>query len=85
MKRWKVEVEVFLREDLLDPQGRAIGEALQQHGIPAEDTRMGKVIRFFVDRMDTSLEARIREMAEGFLSNPVIERWEVRMEEVESR
>ncbi len=81
MGRWKVEVEVFLREDLLDPQGRAIGEALQQHGIPAVDTRMGKVIRFTLDRMDPELEQKIREMAEHFLANPVIERWEVRIEE----
>jgi phosphoribosylformylglycinamidine synthase len=85
MKRWKVEVEVFLREDLLDPQGRAIGEALQQHGIPAEVTRMGKVIRFYLDRMDPELEQKIRDMAEHFLANPIIERWEVRIEEVVTR
>ncbi|MCF6192125.1 MAG: phosphoribosylformylglycinamidine synthase subunit PurS [Candidatus Hydrothermae bacterium] len=81
MGRWKGEVGVFLREDLLDPQGRAIGEALHQHGIPAVDTRMGKVIRFYLDHMDPELEKKIQEMAEHFLANPVIESWEVRIEE----
>lgn len=66
-----VRVFVTLKPALLDSAGRTVAGALQNLGFPeVEDTRIGKMIELRVDTYD---EARVREMCDRLLANPVIE------------
>ena len=77
----KVEVRVYPREGILDPQGKAIAAALVRLGHQGvRDVRAGKV--FFVevqgdDRVAAERDAR--KMAEELLANTVIEGYDVRV------
>ncbi len=74
----KVEVRVYPKESVLDPQGKAIASALARLGHPVTDVRAGKV--FFVE-LETSdresAESEARKMAEELLANTVIEGYDV--------
>ncbi|HET7452190.1 MAG TPA: phosphoribosylformylglycinamidine synthase subunit PurS [Thermoanaerobaculia bacterium] len=74
----RVEVRVYPKESVLDPQGKAIAGALQRLGHSVHDVRAGKI--FFVD-VDTpdraAAEAEGRRMAEELLANTVIEGFDV--------
>jgi phosphoribosylformylglycinamidine synthase subunit PurS len=75
----KALVTVRLKKGVLDPQGRAIADALHGLGfIEATDARVGKVIEIELDETDTArAEMRAKEMAIKLLANPVIESWSV--------
>ena len=75
----KAIVNVRLKKGVLDPQGRAIAEALRGLGFhEAEDARVGKVIEIDLDETDPERgAARAKEMAAKLLANPVIESWTV--------
>ena len=71
----KVRVQVMLRPDVLDPQGKAIGNALAALGFGGiEEVRQGKLIELELTDDDP---AHAREQAEAMckqlLANPVIE------------
>ena len=71
----KVRVQVTLRRDVLDPQGKAIGNALAALGFSGiGEVRQGKLIELDLAETDP---ARTREQAEAMckqlLANPVIE------------
>jgi phosphoribosylformylglycinamidine synthase len=71
----KVRVQVMLRPDILDPQGKAIGNALAALGFSGVDeVRQGKLIELALAETDP---ARAREQVEAMckqlLANPVIE------------
>lgn len=77
----KVEVRVFPKEGVLDPQGKAIASALGRLGHRAvKDVRAGKVFFIEVDGTDPkAIEADARKMAEELLANTVIEGFDVRV------
>ena len=77
--RFSVELVVSLKEGLLDPQGKAVEGALPTLGWGnVSDVRVGKHIRLVVeaDGKDAAVE-QVQQMAERFLSNPVIEDFRV--------
>jgi len=76
----RVAIDVLLKRELLDPQGRATERALPglgHHGV--SDVRIGKHLELDVDAEGDELAARVEEMCAGFLTNPVVEtyRWRV--------
>jgi phosphoribosylformylglycinamidine synthase subunit PurS len=77
----KVEVRVYPREGVLDPQGKAIASALGRLGHSSvRDVRAGKV--FFLDLAGDdprAVEQDARRMAEELLANTVIEGFDVRV------
>jgi phosphoribosylformylglycinamidine synthase len=75
----KARVTVRLKKGVLDPQGRAIAEALHGLGFSeALDARVGKVIEIDLDETDVVRgESRAKDMATKLLANPVIESWDV--------
>jgi len=77
----KVEVRVYPREGILDPQGKAIAAALTRLGhASVRDVRAGKVFFLDVAGEDRArAEAEARKMAEELLANTVIEGYEVRV------
>ena len=63
------------KQDLLDPQGKAVANALHRSGHKdIENARIGKRIELYFDREVTEKDlAQARELAKNFLSNDVIE------------
>jgi phosphoribosylformylglycinamidine synthase len=77
----RVEVRVYPRPDVLDPQGKAIAAALVRLGHEdVRDVRAGKVFFLDVEGSDRSVvESEARKMAEELLANTVIEGYDVRV------
>jgi len=71
----RFEVLVSLKEGLLDPQGKTVQDALPTLGWDnVSEVRGGKHIELVVEAEDeASALAQVEDMAERFLSNPVIE------------
>lgn len=72
----RVAIDVLLKREILDPQGRALERALPGlgHG-EAHDVRVGKHIELDVDvdGEGDALAETVEAMAHDFLTNPVIE------------
>ncbi|WP_294951421.1 phosphoribosylformylglycinamidine synthase subunit PurS [Sulfurovum sp.] len=68
-------VNVFLKEGVLDPQGKAAHHALESLGFgDVEDVRIGKQIVIKLNTDDkVKAEAEVKEMCETLLANTVIE------------
>ena len=71
----RVVVNVALKPEILDPQGRAIVGALGRVGLTGvADVRQGKQFILTIDgEIDEGKLAQIHEIAATLLSNPVIE------------
>ena len=68
-------VNVFLKDGVLDPQGKAAHHALHSLGFDGvADVRIGKQIIIQLDTEDKAkAEAEVKEMCETLLANTVIE------------
>ncbi len=75
----KAVVTVMLKDGVLDPQGRAIGQALKNLGFAGVgEVRAGKVIELELDAADAEAARLAAEaMARKLLANLVIERFSV--------
>jgi len=76
----RIAVDVLLKREILDPQGRAVEEALPGLGyLGVSEVRVGKHLELVVDAAGEELTERVEAMCAGFLTNPVIEsyRWRV--------
>ena len=72
----RVAVDVVIKSEILDPQGKAITAALARTGHPGvTSVRQGKHFDLEVD--DTVSDADLEEIAGTLLANPVIETWTV--------
>lgn len=70
-----VRVDVTLKPSLLDSAGRTVADSLRSLGFDEiGDARIGKTITLDVAEVD---EARVREMCERLLANPVIEDYSI--------
>ena len=70
----KVNVYVTLRESVVDPQGIATTDALQNMGFTEiKSVRIGKLIELELDEATTDIDARVKEMCDKLLINRVIE------------
>jgi phosphoribosylformylglycinamidine synthase PurS subunit len=79
----RVVVEVMLKPEILDPQGKAVNQALARLGFDGvREVRQGKRFEIDVDGPVTEDRlVRIHEAAATLLSNPVIEDYAVRVDE----
>jgi phosphoribosylformylglycinamidine synthase subunit PurS len=77
--RFRVQVVVTLKEGLLDPQGKTVEGALPTLGWEnVSGVRIGKDIEMVVDAADeAAVVTQVGDMAERFLSNPVIEDYRI--------
>ena len=71
----RLVVDVNLKPEILDPQGRAVMGALGRLGLSGiTDVRQGKQFVLSIDGdIDDAKLAQIQEIAATLLSNPVIE------------
>jgi phosphoribosylformylglycinamidine synthase PurS subunit len=79
----RVKIFVSLKHGVLDPQGKAIERSLHALGYSeVHDVRMGKYLELDVEAASRSAaEARVREMCDKLLANPVIEDYRFEIEE----
>ena len=77
MTTWKARVYVTLKPGVLDPQGRAVENALKVLGFAeAGDVRVGKYIEVGLEAPDREAAlARVAEMGKRLFANPVIEQF----------
>ena len=77
MRSVKIKVFVTPKRNVLDPQGAAVGHALESLGLKGlKGTRVGKVIELELelDAPDSpQLRAQLDRLCGELLSNPVIE------------
>jgi phosphoribosylformylglycinamidine synthase PurS subunit len=75
-------VNVALKPEILDPQGRAVLGALDRLGLSGvADVRQGKQFVLNIDGdIDDAKLAQIHEIAATLLSNPVIEDFTVEVQ-----
>ncbi|TWF94777.1 phosphoribosylformylglycinamidine synthase subunit PurS [Saccharopolyspora dendranthemae] len=73
----RVVVDVMPKQEILDPQGQAVANALPRLGFDGiTEVRQGK--RFELEVADDVDDATLANIAETLLANPVIEDFVVR-------
>mgnify|MGYP001235103546 CR=1 FL=1 len=81
----KARVHVTLKNGVLDPQGRAIGQALKSLGFAGiGEVRQGKLIELELEdalakKPRAEIEAVVKDMAQKLLANTVIENYSVEL------
>ena len=81
----KARVHVTLKNGVLDPQGRAIGQALHSLGFSGVgEVRQGKLIELEImdalaKKPRAEIEATVKDMAQKLLANTVIENYSVEL------
>lgn len=75
-------VNVFLKDGVLDPQGKATHHALDALGFSGvKDVRIGKQIVLQLDEKDkTKAQEHVKEMCETLLANTVIEDYTIEID-----
>ncbi len=78
----KVTVTVRRRPEISDPQGTTVARALRDLGYDeVRKVRVDKEIRLEVEGDNAAeIEARVTEMCEKLLANPVMDDYEVRVD-----
>ena len=79
----RVVVDVTLKPEILDPQGRAVQGALGRLGLEGvTSVRQGKQFVIDIDgELNVVRRALLEELAASLLSNPVIEDYALTVEE----
>ena len=75
----KARVHISLKPEVLDPQGKAIGNALKGLGFDGiGEVRQGKLIELeLADSDPATARARLEDMCRQLLANPVIENYAI--------
>jgi phosphoribosylformylglycinamidine synthase len=73
-------VDVMPKPGILDPQGRAVEQALPHLGLQSvRDVRVGRRVELSVEAADADSAAdAVERLAGELLANPLIESWSVR-------
>jgi phosphoribosylformylglycinamidine synthase len=70
------------KEGILDPEGDAVRQSLRKLGFEVETARVGRVIDLELETDDVDLaRSEIERMCGELLANPLIESFEIRLEE----
>ena len=79
----KALVKVTLKNGVLDPQGKAIHQALSSLGFDGIDqVRQGKLIEIDLNETDKAqAKAQVEKMCEKLLANMVIENYSIELEQ----
>jgi phosphoribosylformylglycinamidine synthase len=77
----KARVHVSLKTGVLDPQGKAIGNALASLGFTGVgEVRQGKLIEIELQETDrAAAHAKVEAMCKELLANPVIENYTIEL------
>mgnify|MGYP003112912324 FL=1 len=78
----KARIKITLKNGVLDPQGKAIGNALRQLGFDSiGDVRQGKYIEIDMRETDKAkARAALDDMCKRVLANTVIENYDIELD-----
>ena len=81
MTAFRYAVSVMPRPGILDPQGRAVQNALPQLGAPTVgDVRVGRRVELTVEAAtETDARAVVERLAAELLANPLVEDWRIEL------
>jgi phosphoribosylformylglycinamidine synthase, purS protein len=71
-KIMKKRVIIMPKEGILDPQGRALKDVLNEAGFDIKDVRIGKIVEIEADSLEN-----LQKMIEDYIINPLIENYEL--------
>ena len=76
----KFAVTITLKKDVLDPQGKVVGQTLKNIGIEnLNSIRQGKFFEIDLNESDSIKgEAKVKEMCEKLLANQIIEDFQIK-------
>jgi len=79
----KFAVTVTLKKDVLDPQGKVVGQTVKNMGIKdLKQIRQGKFFEIEMNEKDSvKAEAQVKEMCEKLLANQIIEDFKIKKAE----
>ena len=78
----RVTVLVRPKEGILDPQGEAVQGSLRKLGFPVGGARIGRLVDLEVDAPSPAeAKAQVERMCNELLANPLIERFEIEVED----
>ncbi|MFM2039067.1 MAG: hypothetical protein RL432_2006 [Bacteroidota bacterium] len=82
--KFKAEIDVMPHDALLDPQGKAVTQAMGTIGLnEIQDVRIGRHIRLFVEANDASIAtAKVEEACKKMLANAIMESYSFTIEAV---
>jgi phosphoribosylformylglycinamidine synthase len=77
----RATVHVSLKEGVLDPQGKAVGQALSRLGFDeVGDVRVGRTVSLELEaESEAAARARLEQMCEKLLANTVIENYRIEL------
>ncbi len=71
------------KEGILDPQGEAVEDSLRKLGFTVDQVRVGRVVDVEIEAASVDeARAQIERMCGELLANPLIESWEIQMEQM---
>lgn len=78
----RAKVTVYPRREILDPQGKAIRNALRRGGFEeVAEVRAGKSFEIEIDAdSEAAARDRLEQMCKKLLSNPIVEDYELELE-----
>ena len=76
----KFAVTVNLKKDVLDPQGKVVGQTLKNMGFNnLNQIRQGKFFEIDINEKDSlKAESQIKEMCQKLLANEIIEDFKIK-------
>ena len=79
----KISAIVTLKKDVLDPQGKVVGQTLKNMGIKKlNQVRQGKFFEIDINEKDSAkAEVQVKEMCEKLLANQIIEDFKIKKAE----
>ena len=79
----KFAVTVTLKKDVLDPQGKVVGQTVKNMGIKnLNQVRQGKFFEIDMNEKDSvKAEAQVKEICEKLLTNQIIEDFKIKKAE----
>jgi phosphoribosylformylglycinamidine synthase len=78
----RATVLVRPKAGILDPQGQAVGGSLRRLGFAVAEARVGRLVDIDLDTTDAAeARAQVERMCAELLANPLIESFEIALEE----
>jgi len=83
MAQYHMTITVTLKSEILDPAGEATERVLHQMGYAVSHMRLGRHIALTVEAESSADAERLAgQMAHDLLANPVMETYQVRVEDL---
>ncbi len=81
--KFKAEIDVMPKKELLDPQGKAVSSSMKNLGLPeVGNVRIGKHISLEVDANDAAdAKAKVEKACKDLLANQIMESFEFELTE----